>query len=234
MALTKHGDQRAARLTLPSADGRPALARHQEAPQPSNCPKQMDAHGRFIQARHGAHLPRRLSIEMTQHEHHSLPFGQLRNRRHQLLAPLARPAPAPRDSVPARACTRPDRARTPFGSSAGGAIHRSRRRRALSRSRHPLIRMRVNQTSNGQFLPKRAQVHVRLDEGILHGFVGVGRIAQVVQRDPHRPPLIPADHLGIPLAGRVKSPGRLQRPDVDGHTGVGLAGSSRAPRHALP
>ena len=61
-----------------------------------------------------------------------------------------------------------------------------------------------------QLLAERADVHVRLHERVLHGLVGVGRVAQVVERDAERPALMPGDQLGIPLAGRVEPSGGLQ------------------------
>ena len=52
-----------------------------------------------------------------------------------------------------------------------------------------------------------AQVRVRLDERVLHGLVGFGRVAQVVQGDPRRLALVPADQFPVQLA-RSARPGR--------------------------
>src|SRR5262245_32593888 len=43
-------------------------------------------------------------------------------------------------------------------------------------------------------------MRVCLDEGILHGFVGLGDIAHVMKRDPRRAPLVPAHQFGVTLA----------------------------------
>ena len=82
----------------------------------------------------------------------------------------------------------------------------------------------MNQTSNGSSSRNVPEVHVRLDEGVLHRFIGVGRVAQVVKRDAQRPPLMSGDQLRKPLARRIDPAGGLQRLDVNRHAGVGFAG----------
>ena len=48
-----------------------------------------------------------------------------------------------------------------------------------------------------QFLAERAQVHVRLDERILHRLVRVCGIPQIVEGDAKRPPLVARDQLAV-------------------------------------
>ena len=48
-------------------------------------------------------------------------------------------------------------------------------------------------------------MRVCLDEGILHGFIRLGRVAHVVKRDARRTPLVPAHQLSVPLA-RLREP----------------------------
>src|SRR6187551_1684675 len=43
-------------------------------------------------------------------------------------------------------------------------------------------------------------MRVCLDEGILHGFVGLSDIAHVMKRDARRTPLVPAHQLGVAFA----------------------------------
>jgi hypothetical protein len=43
-------------------------------------------------------------------------------------------------------------------------------------------------------------VRVRLDERILHGFVGISRIPQVVERDAHGTTLMATHELGEPIS----------------------------------
>ena len=47
----------------------------------------------------------------------------------------------------------------------------------------------MNQTSNGSSLAVLLDVQEHLHEGVLHGLVGVGRVAQVLERDADGPPL---------------------------------------------
>ena len=54
---------------------------------------------------------------------------------------------------------------------------------------------------------------IRLHEGVLHGFVGFRRVAQIVVRDPSCAPLVPRDELGIAFARGGLVAGRLQRFD---------------------
>ncbi len=75
----------------------------------------------------------------------------------------------------------------------------------------------------GQFFPERAQVHVRFDERVLHRFVGVRGVAQIVKRNARRTPLMPRDEFGKSLASRVEPAGSLQRLHVYGDAGVGFA-----------
>ena len=63
-------------------------------------------------------------------------------------------------------------------------------------------------------------MHVRLHERVLHRLVGVGRIAQIVERDADRAALMPRDQLGVPLARRIQPSGRLQGLHVHRHAGV--------------
>ena len=46
-------------------------------------------------------------------------------------------------------------------------------------------------------------MRIRLHERILHGFVGVGRIPQIVPGDSRRAALLPRDDLAEQFAGRV-------------------------------
>ena len=73
---------------------------------------------------------------------------------------------------------------------AAGTNQRSRRARALRRSRQPLMRIRVNQTSNGQASRYDVDVREHLDERVLDRFVGFGGVAQVLIGDARRAPLM--------------------------------------------
>ena len=83
----------------------------------------------------------------------------------------------------------------------------------------------MNQTSNGSSSRNVPEVHVRLDEGVLDGLVGVGRVAQVVERDAHRPALVPQHQLGKALASRFETARGLQGLHVNRHAGVGFSGA---------
>jgi hypothetical protein len=68
-----------------------------------------------------------------------------------------------------------------------------------------------------------------LHEGILHRLVGIGRIAQILERDPDGPTLQQRDQRAKPLARLVPFTGLDQRLDFGGQKrcrrrmGVGLA-----------
>ena len=87
---------------------------------------------------------------------------------------------------------------------------RSRRARALRRSRQPLMRMRVNQTSNGQASRYDADVREHLDERVLHGFVGLDGVAQVLIGDARRAPLV--QRRRARRTARAPRPSRRARP----------------------
>ena len=100
------------RTVAPPAPGdRRCGAAGEQRPQAPDCPEQMHANGRLVQPGHGAHFARRPAFEMTQHEYHSLPFGQLRERRRSAAGGVLPPAPDPRDSAREPADTPPGRAR---------------------------------------------------------------------------------------------------------------------------
>jgi hypothetical protein len=65
-----------------------------------------------------------------------------------------------------------------------------------------------------------------LDERILHGFVGIVGVAQIVIRDPHRTALLAGDEFGEALAGDLAVPCDDQC--LDG------AGQLRVPRQYVP
>ena len=43
-------------------------------------------------------------------------------------------------------------------------------------------------------------MRIGLDESVLHGFVGLCGIPQVMERDPRGAPLVTGDQFGVPLA----------------------------------
>ena len=71
-----------------------------------------------------------------------------------------------------------------------------------------------------QFLAKRREVLIRLHERVLHRLVRLGRIAQVVVRDPGGAPLVPRHQLRVALARVFQIPARLHRLDGGGGRGI--------------
>ncbi len=65
---------------------------------------------------------------------------------------------------------------------------------------------------------------VGLHKRILHRLVRIGRVTQVVVRNPGGTALMPLDELGIPLTGHVQPSGSLRRFDVYRGSRVGFAG----------
>ena len=59
-------------------------------------------------------------------------------------------------------------------------------------------------------------VRKHLDEGVLHRFVGIVRVAQVVIRDAQRAALLSGDEVGEPVAGGIALAGDDQRLDGGG------------------
>ena len=76
-------------------------------------------------------------------------------------------------------------------------------------------------------------MRVRLDERVLHRFVRLGGVAQVVERDPRRAPLVPRDQLRVPLARLRVPPFGLQRLDGGGRGAVRFAGGDDRRRELL-
>ena len=74
----------------------------------------------------------------------------------------------------------------------------------------------MNQTSNGKSLAILLDVQEHLHERVLHRLVGVGRVAQILERDPDRPPLQQRHQRAEPLPRRVTIAGFDQRLDLGG------------------
>ena len=66
------------------------------------------------------------------------------------------------------------------------------------------MRIRVNQTSNGHASRYELMCAEHLDERVLHGFVGFGRVAQILIRDPRCAALVERRRVLEPLARRVE------------------------------
>ena len=73
-------------------------------------------------------------------------------------------------------------------------------------------------------------MRVGLDERVLHGFVGVGRIAQVVPGDARRPALLPRDDLREQVARRVVVAGGEQVLHLGGERRFDLGRARRSVR----
>ncbi len=56
-------------------------------------------------------------------------------------------------------------------------------------------------------------MRVRLHERVLHGFVSVGRVSQVMKRDPHGAALMAAHEFGNPITSLDVASIGLQRLD---------------------
>ena len=91
------------------------------------------------------------------------------------------------------------------GPARAGRRHRDEPTFA-ARSRLDAVQAPVDQDAREphverQLLAERGKVRVRLDEGVLHGLVRLGRVAQIVIRDATGAPLMSRHQLGVAFAG---------------------------------
>src|SRR5262245_8001826 len=192
--------------------------------QPADCAEQVNAHRRFVQARSLTDLPRRLAFEVAQHEHEPLPLRKRGQSRKQLPASLARK----------HVLFRPRRARRQVvGRVALGACGIENRRgnptltppSCLQPVQAPIDQDAREPNLKGQFLTETAEMHVGFDESILHCFVGVRRVPQVVERDTNSPPLVARHDFRKFLAGFLEAAGRLQGLHIHRDPGVSVPGA---------
>ena len=71
-------------------------------------------------------------------------------------------------------------------------------------------------------------MRVRLDEGILHGFVGLGRVTEVVPCDARRAPLLSRDDLREQVPRRVVVAARQEVLNLRGENGFGFDWARRS------
>ncbi len=88
----------------------------------------------------------------------------------------------------------------------------------------------MNQTSNDEMPLERGDVGVRLDEGVLHGLVGLGHVAQIVPGDARRPALLTGNDLRKHVARRVVVARGEEVLDLSGQRRFDIRGTSRARR----
>src|SRR5262249_50121243 len=75
----------------------------------------------------------------------------------------------------------------------------------------------------GELLAEGREVRVRLDEGILHGLVGLRDVTQVMERNTGRAPLVTSHQLGVPLTRLGVPAVSLRRLDGGGRSSVSFA-----------
>ena len=148
----------------------------QHAAQLARGTEQMDPHRRFVQPRHRADFPGRAVSVVTQHEDRSLPAVEAFDRGGNARPTLAREQSVPR--VVDRSGPDSDTRASSTALTSPATNHRSRCARDLRRSRHPLVRIRVNHTSKGHASRYEAIMREDLDEGVLYGLVRLRRIPQ--------------------------------------------------------
>ena len=78
-----------------------------------------------------------------------------------------------------------------------------------------------------EVLAERAHMGVGLHERVLHRFVAVGRIAQVMKRNSSRSALVALDQGSIGLTRLVQLTGGLEGLHADGNRGVGFSAGFR-------
>ena len=154
---------------------------------------------------HRAHFPGRAAFVVTQHEHRPLPLGELGERSRETHSPFPREQLFLRGDSPF-AAVRSAKSCWPPGPSGIGRTSVRAAFAALIRSRAPVDQDAREPDFEGQLLTKRVQVRVSLDEGVLDGFVGLGGVAHVMQRNPHRPALVPAHQFGVSFPRFARRP----------------------------